>query len=843
MITALQNFISKQSKFLFPILLLVIVVSFVLYLSQGSSVFDLLPDPNHEKKELYGVDLNDPDKRRVVTLSNRVAANFGAIVTPTEEAMENADRQFLENLQRQIQAAFQANQEDVDRNALQRLFGFMQQWPNLPKSIKVKEIARSGLYDFEFSESSAHSKITLDGQADNWGFLPLSINHPKINLHFDEFLRRLDPGLANDENRSRAMQLVGQRHGFSPRDTETILYSQFRALEVDQTYSQGGLSLDQEAELDLHGEQFAWDAELFSLEVEDLDLDDPAIAVVQISKEIVDGSSIALSYGNQSTSFEFSSNDRDKNGTRQFVKIEATIEDSIASMKSAIEAEELGLILEIENSSIFFYPQSDKVPTQKPSVTSESSGIKITETLEESLVAYHGENKEDSAFAEPARTYATALTFPSSDYMQLPPAPDEARMLSYFERNKDQFVPPVPLPDLNVSSELEGAEGPLGEQEVNSTASNQSVGALELDLLSELAEDANRSSIPAVTFEQVRDEVRKRIIEGDRIDAQRYAETAARDAALAFLDAINSLQDKLRNKYGSYQERRNSTELAELIALHKSKTRTISFAERDMSVQGAILGLETRDSEKRSGRQPLEEVNALNERNFFTRSVRKSRDGYVVFVYDRKTESGPGEYLQASFSDLYTGYTEKLHGEIFLKKADEVLRSLTDGNSTFEGVGLRVSISRKSDSGVRAEYDKKNGSLTRELTKLQNERTEISDAERENNATSEQLAKKEDLDNEIEKIREDQAALNRERSLAVRLADACPSLVHQGPWEELERTGKEILFARLDGVYSIKPKVQGEDQVSNRVLDLEFARAERTRGKLIQDLIEKELSR
>ena len=59
MITALQNFISKQSKFLFPILLVVIVVSFVLYLSQGSSVFDLLPDPTREKKELYGVDLND----------------------------------------------------------------------------------------------------------------------------------------------------------------------------------------------------------------------------------------------------------------------------------------------------------------------------------------------------------------------------------------------------------------------------------------------------------------------------------------------------------------------------------------------------------------------------------------------------------------------------------------------------------------------------------------------------------------------------------------------------------------------------------------------------------------
>ena len=103
MITALQNFISKQSKVLFPVLLLVIIVSFVLYLSQGSSVFDLLPDPNREKRVLYGVDLNHPDERRKVTMSNRVAADFGAIISPSAEAFEKADRQFLENLQRQIQ--------------------------------------------------------------------------------------------------------------------------------------------------------------------------------------------------------------------------------------------------------------------------------------------------------------------------------------------------------------------------------------------------------------------------------------------------------------------------------------------------------------------------------------------------------------------------------------------------------------------------------------------------------------------------------------------------------------------------------------------------------------------
>ena len=223
MITALQNFISKRSKLLFPLLLLVITVSFVLYLSQGSSVFDLLPDPNYESKQLYGVDLNDPDKRRVVNLSNRVASDFGAIVSPTEPAMGNADRRFIENLQSQIQTAIRSNQENIDRNQLQQMFEFMQQWPNLPKQIKIREIARSGLYDFEFSESSFQAKITLDGLAESWGFLPLSLNHNDINIYFDKFVKSLSPGLSDDRNRTLAMRNVGQRHGFSSRDTETIL--------------------------------------------------------------------------------------------------------------------------------------------------------------------------------------------------------------------------------------------------------------------------------------------------------------------------------------------------------------------------------------------------------------------------------------------------------------------------------------------------------------------------------------------------------------------------------------------------------------------------------------------
>ena len=69
--------------------------------------------------------------------------------------------------------------------------------------------------DFEFmGESSAQSKISLDGQADAWGFMPLSVNHPKINTRFNEFLGRLDRGLANDENHARAIRLSDVLVGF-----------------------------------------------------------------------------------------------------------------------------------------------------------------------------------------------------------------------------------------------------------------------------------------------------------------------------------------------------------------------------------------------------------------------------------------------------------------------------------------------------------------------------------------------------------------------------------------------------------------------------------------------------
>jgi hypothetical protein len=837
MITALQNFISKQSKVLFPVLLIVIIVSFVLYLSQGSSVFDLLPDPNREPNELYGVDLNDPDQRRLINMSNRVAADFGAIISPADDIFEKADRQFLLNMKTQFQAAFQANQENIDRNALQQMYGFMQQWPNLPRFVKVRRIARSGINDFEFFESSSHSKISLDGQADSWSFLPLHLNHPRINLRFDDFLKSLDPSLKDEANRTRALQSRGQLRGFSARDTETILFSHFRAIQVDRIFNEGGLSLPKEGELDLHAEQFAWDAEALSIQLSDLNLSNPPIAKVELTGNLDAKSELVINYAGIRTVFEFSEKTKDQNGTRIFVKLEEDTSSSLLALKEAVQEQHLALDSDIEGNHLALTPKIDELPVAKP-IISSTSAIKVQLDLEKELIAYHDENKLESVFAEPARTFATSLTFSTSDFLRIPPEPDEAIMLAYFERNKDQFSALSIDLESNSSEDLNGAKGPTGLEEVNSTEGNKSItDSLELDLLKDLGGDVNNSQSIAVTFEQVRDQVRQRIIDGERIDAERYALSDARDAALAFLDELNQLQDKLRSKYSTYPERRNSTEMSALIAKHRSKAQGFSFSDKDMPMRGAIMGLETRESERRTNRQPLQEVKSLNERGFFTRSVRKARDGYVVFLFDKFVESGPGSYATASFKDLYTGYTDKIKSEALRNHADDLLKDMDDSpKSILQEHGTLVDVERKNATAVRSFYDKRNRSLDQELSPLQDEVTAINDAERDGNATSDQLAKKSKLEEKIAVMRDQQATLNRERSLAIRLLEACSSLSTTNKWEELERTEDEIIFARLLGVYTMRPKFLEEKLISDRVLDLEYARAEKIRSKLVEDL-------
>ena len=60
-----------------------------------------------------------------------MAADLGAVISPTREVLQKADAQYFENLQNQLRAAYQPeNRDKVDQEALQNMFGYMQSMEN-----------------------------------------------------------------------------------------------------------------------------------------------------------------------------------------------------------------------------------------------------------------------------------------------------------------------------------------------------------------------------------------------------------------------------------------------------------------------------------------------------------------------------------------------------------------------------------------------------------------------------------------------------------------------------------------------------------------------------------------
>ncbi|HAF59342.1 MAG TPA: hypothetical protein DCL00_07115, partial [Opitutae bacterium] len=304
MITALQHFISKKGKFVFVLLLLLVIVSFVLYLSQGSSVFDLMSDGGREKKEFFGYDWNNPDQRRFLNVTTRAAGALGVLISPTQQTVEKADNAYIQGLQQQIQAAFRANPEEVDQEAMQRLFQYMQAWPNFSRDFKVREIARSGAYDADFLDQSIKTRVVLSGQADAWNFLPSNINHPAINSEFIKFLTSIDPSLESEDNRSNALSMVGGRFGMTGNELESVLYTAFRNMLVDRVYTHRGFALAGEVDILSQQNAFAWDGEVAVVSADDLAELKIIWGEIKISETPKAGDQLVFSYDGRKIKFE-----------------------------------------------------------------------------------------------------------------------------------------------------------------------------------------------------------------------------------------------------------------------------------------------------------------------------------------------------------------------------------------------------------------------------------------------------------------------------------------------------------------------------------------------------------
>ena len=802
MITSLQNFISSKGKFVFVLLLILVVVSFVLYLSQGSSVFDLFPDPNHQRKEFYGYDWNDPDQRRYLNVASRVSADFGAVVSPSREILNQAEDEYMAGLQKRMQAAFQANQEEVDREALQQMFSYMQAWPNFPNDMKAREIAMSGNYGQDFLQSVIESKVALAGQADNWQFMPLNLNHPAINSRFNEFLIGLAPGMNQEENRTRALSFVGSRHGVSGRDAESILYDSFRTRQVERVFLDGGYALEEEAKIDLHANQFAWDGEVAELHVDDLSFEQPAWAVLEIKTLPKINESLAIDYGAKKRKFVYSASPMEGNASLRYVPLGKNLSQFRKNLKSAIDKEDFGFESKTKGEGILaMFPLPNRLPQKMPMVKSNSAAIKSGESLDERLREFHRDRTNDEPFAEPPRTLATAAIFLSADFMVEPSLPDEARLRSYYDRNQLDFVKSLPVEDTNDGNQTDGSVQTVSQ-----------------------------------SFEEAKPEILKRVTAQDKEDARKDADLLARDAALDFLDKLNGFRDKVGSQYSSYPAFRNSDEFSSLIDQAGAKVQKISFSKNEMGTQAMVLGLERRESERRANREPLEEVAGLNERLFFTRSVRKSRQGYIVFILDNKTEKQPGTYEGATFADLYKGYTAEAARTYFSDQVDGALVNLqSDDQKRKPSKKLRrFKVSAKTPGLARAGFDAEQRRIRSNIQKAEDEQKLLGSLDGNSSKDDVRIKK---LDNDIAALREKLDQANQERTAIMRLLESASTLTVDGKWQELERNEERAVFVRLTQAYLMRNKESTKEEISQRRTILESNRGQDTRDSIVEDLV------
>ena len=794
MITALQHFISKKGKFVFILLLLLVVVSFVLYLSQGSSVFDLMSDGGREKKEFFGYNWNDPDQRRFLSVTTRAAGAMGVMSNPGREDISRAGTAYMEGLQQQIQAAFRANPDEVDRDAMQRMFEYMQAWPNFAPDFQAREIARSGSYDSDFLDAAIESRVALGFQADEWDFLSPQVNHPAVNAEFLNFLSRLDPSLQSEANRSSAFSMVGARFGMSANELESVLYAAFRDKQIDRIYQSRGFALAGEINALSHENAFVWDGDVAVLSATALPLKNLSLGQVKLSKLPGTGDSLSVSYGTKKYNFVFSNSAADTNGSIIKVVLGKTIKKSALALISAFNQKDLGILaIEKKGNMISLELENDKLGKSSPLIKSDAKSLEFRELLSDKLLAYFEENRDLDVFAEEPRTFATAMVFENQSFLTPPPPADKARLRSYFERNRLDF---------------------LSDEDPS------------------VKKDGNNSVPQDVKFEDVAEQVRQKVAEQDTNDAKREASRLAQEAALDFLDNLNTFADQIKRKFPDFPALRNSDELERFLSSSEAKQRKVSFSDSEMGVQSMVLGLERRASEQRTNREPLEEVSTLDEVRFFTRSVRKSRSGQVVFLLDRKTDRRPAVFKNLPYSTLCREYLRHLKTDAFAKKIESIKKRLMESDKA-DNKDLKVyQFSKKNSGTAQAYFDAKQRNFRSKIQKLEQDKADLKDDE---------SAKKSSLDRQIKSLNSDIEELNQERSTVTSFLDGAGALPVDGKWAEIERNENEVIFGKLRDIYSLRGKVTEADEAVAMQRNLELSRGMLSRDQILRELISSSL--
>ena len=212
----------------------------------------------------------------------------------------------------------------------------------------------------------------------------------------------------------------------------------------------------------------------------------------------------------------------------------------------------------------------------------------------------------------------------------------------------------------------------------------------------------------------------------------------------------------------------------------------------------------------------------------------------MVFILDGRVPESPGIYETCSFSLLFGRYLDNLQNQEFQKVLDTALKTLEENASAVPVGSRKVAMSRQSIGTVRSSFDREINSLNQEIRTLEEDVRALNLNNEDSNATQNDQEKKNQIEKELEKLRAKQFDLEEDRKLIIRLADSCFDLESNGKWSELERGERQGILVRVMQTYSTLPKNSKMEDIKGMIRDLEYARAERVRDYLLEDMIEKE---
>ena len=648
MISWLQTLIEKRGKWLFIVLLAIVIFSFVPYISPtGSSSLDLFSDGAQRGRDQYfSYDWYDPNDQRSLTIQATVSGAFGTSPKPDQNAwLETLREVYSGQLE---QSEFQDRRSRLAMEAKIALLEIGAAWELLPVALENDAIVKA-FREFLSARVDERVGITQDGELDA--------------AKYEKVIQNLARGLGD----------------LNPNQVQAILFEDFRSKHVDAALSAAGFALPLEGELEVRGDDLLWKFEAVSIDGESFEPEPLPFASIRLRSVPEDNATLTLSYNNSTKTFTFLETLPEKpaegdvalgGGDSDDAKLLSTRDNLAVAMKKT----GLGYVVTNadENGSLTGFGldlslPSDGVPFEMPRISASSEAFSFTNELEKELMVYYEGRKEEALFMEPARTGVTALEFSYQKYLKEPSQPTETELRSYFALHPGEFsrlpAKESPLPenkslDPAIKPEKDGERGPRGprrnpllrksrepktekvedkpssvpvkedEQPVPSvipadtapsgkpdpSSTPKSIpdanGSQASDANGSQVSDANGSQVsdrnattavsalkepvpePPVTFEEVRQQVLERVLRERRDDLEAEARDLAETRAQDFIGELHDFSRKSMEKGIDPLKIRNNAGTASLIERFKpSDRRKAAFSEGEIDNMARAVNL------------------------------------------------------------------------------------------------------------------------------------------------------------------------------------------------------------------------------------------------------------